>query len=281
MRYAEYPPDPRLAAVVRCHWVFEAGLGAQREQPLPSDTVVPDGHPELIFHYGGRFSAALGADADSAALRPQPLHLFAGQLTRPLTLRGDGAVGMLGVRFQPWGGRVLGLPATETADRWIGIDDLPERAFAALGDDISAARDDHARIALVERVLIERIRRSEWEPDPIAMRLVGRLRAARAPLRQRALAVEWGMSERQFERRINDAIGVPPKRLASILRFRALFDALQASPHPLWLDAALAAGYFDQAHMIRDFRRIAGAPPRAFMQSLGALSTALLEPSTA
>ena len=111
--------------------------------------------------------------------------------------------------------------------------------------------------------------------------LIRRLRTARAPLRQRTLAAEWGLSERQFERRIDDAIGVSPKRLASILRFRALFEALQASPRPRWLVAALVAGYFDLALMIREFRRFAGAPPRAFMHSLGALSSALLEPSTA
>lgn len=279
MRYAEFPPDPRLAHVVRCHWVFEAGRAASATGPAPTDTVVPDGHPELIFHYGDRFSAAIGVDAAAAALRPQPLHLFAGQLTRPLTLRGDGAAGMLGVRFQPWGARMLGLPAAETTDRWIGLDDLPDRRFAAVGDDVSAARDDPARIALIERALLERIGRGDWTPDPIAMRLVARLRAARSPLRQRTLATEWGLSERQLERRIGDAIGVAPKQLASILRFRALFDALQASPRPRWLDAALEAGYFDQAHMIRDFRRFAGAPPRAFVASLGALSTALLEPT--
>jgi len=273
MRYAEYPPHPRLAAVVRCHWVFEGGPDAA-VAPARSETVVPDGHPELIFHYGDRFAAAIGS---SEALRPQPQHLFAGQLTRPLTLRGEGVAGMLGVRFEPWGARVLGLPADETTDRWIGLDDLPQRTLAALGDDVSAARDDRARIALVECALLGLIGQDAWRPDPIAVAFVERLRRARRPLRQRALAAEWGLSERQLERRINDAIGVSPKRLASILRFRALFDALQASAQPVWLDAALAAGYFDQAHMIRDFRRFAGAPPRVFMRSRGALSSALLE----
>ncbi len=89
-----------------------------------------------------------------------------------------------------------------------------------------------------------------------------------------------GLSERQLERRFNDAIGVSPKLLGSILRFRALFDALNETasdgPRAPWLDAAIAIGYFDQAHMIRDFRRFAGQPPQAFYRALTGLSAAMV-----
>ena len=102
MRYAEYAPDPRLAAFVRCYWVFEAetgaAAGAVASVAVADETIVPDGNPELVFHYGESFSE-IAADAfgELRAIR-QPQSLFAGQLTRPLTLRANGARGVISVR---------------------------------------------------------------------------------------------------------------------------------------------------------------------------------------
>jgi len=91
------------------------------------------------------------------------------------------------------------------------------------------------------------------------------------------LGTESGLGARQLERRFNDLVGVPPRLFASILRFRALFDALQSGQRSPWLAAAIDTGYFDQAHMIRDFRRFAGAPPQAFLQRLSGLGAALVQ----
>jgi hypothetical protein len=108
MRYAEYLPDPRLRMLVRCYWVFEAASAAAAG---PDETVVPDGHPELVFHYRESFSEVIADSVGQAVTKRQPVALFAGQMTRPLVLRANGAAGMISVRFQPWGARLLfGLP---------------------------------------------------------------------------------------------------------------------------------------------------------------------------
>jgi AraC-like DNA-binding protein len=60
-------------------------------------------------------------------------------------------------------------------------------------------------------------------------------------------------------------------------RLRSVFDALEANPGAGWTDAALAAGYFDQSHLIRDFRRFVGCTPAQFVASHPGLATALVE----
>jgi hypothetical protein len=277
MRYVELAPDPRLAPFVRCHWIFEADVDPAQASCAPHETVVPDGHPELIFHFGAPFAEVLGAasapalPASASALREQPAALFAGQLTRPLRLRPCGRAGTLGVRFHPWGARWLSpMPMSVTTDRWVALDLAGFRWLQGVDDAVREAADDRARIAAVEDRLLARLAVVQPTIDDEVLAIArGRRRTGEGPAAS--------IGGRQIERRFNDAIGLSPKLYQSIARFRALFDALAATPRPAWLDAAIASGYFDQSHMIRDFRRFAGAPPTVFIGSLGGLSAALLD----
>jgi AraC-like DNA-binding protein len=274
LRYAEYPPDPRLALCVKCFWVFESDVPAGEAD---DERVVPDGNPEMIFHYGESFSA-VSVDATVAAIATrQPGCLFAGQITQPLVLRPNGNAGMISVRFTPWGARLLlDLPMHETTDRWIALDTLPDRWLDRVEGEIRECTTDRQRIALIEAALLARAERTASRADTTVISCARRLLQTHGRARLDQLGTQSGLGERQLERRFNEAIGVPPKLLASILRFRALFDALNDDSQSPWLAAAIDTGYFDQAHMIRDFRRFAGQPPQAFYRSLTGFSAAMV-----
>ena len=97
-----------------------------------------------------------------------------------------------------------------------------------------------------------------------------RRRHERAVLREDLVPaglVGHDLGERRLERAFRDRVGVSPKRLARILRFRSAYVALARGG----AQAAVAfdAGYADQAHLLRDFRELAGAPPS---QVLGRVS---------
>jgi transcriptional regulator GlxA family with amidase domain len=76
-----------------------------------------------------------------------------------------------------------------------------------------------------------------------------------------------GVSGRQLGRRFRVAVGVGPKLLARVLRFRHAWELGHAGP-VRWPALALACGYCDQAHLIRDFRRFAGTTPAAAVSDL-------------
>ena len=67
--------------------------------------------------------------------------------------------------------------------------------------------------------------------------------------------------------RFHADIGLPPKTVARLLRFRRAVDRCAAAPSSRWSDIALDAGYLDQAHLIRDFRQFAGMTPVEFRRS--------------
>ena len=107
MQYQEFAPDEFLSSWVKCFWLLE-------DSPAPDgpmDVVVPEGCPEIIVHYGDRFTE------DVAGRRiVQPETIVAGQLTRPLMLRPMGRVGMVAARLNEVG---AGLAASShPADVW-------------------------------------------------------------------------------------------------------------------------------------------------------------------
>jgi AraC-like DNA-binding protein len=266
MPYAEFAPPPDLAGTVRCIWTFEDDSRDSSGEP---ERIVPDGRPELIVHFGAPYVEGS---------RPQARAVFAGQLTRPLWLKSSGPAGVLGVRFHPAGARrFLGLPLHEATDLRIPLADLWPAETRTLVDAISAAPDAATRISIATQFVAGRIERHGCDDDSRIAHCVRWIEARNGRFDIGDLVREAGMGRRQLERRFRDTVGIPPRLLGNILRFRNVFDALEHSDPARWTQAALAAGYFDQSHLIRDCRRFLGCTPTQFLENRGELSGALVE----
>ena len=236
-RYREFEPPASLRPFVRTIWTYAA--------PAPEPVVqriAPDGCPELIVDIASPYEE----QGEDGVFRLQPPALFAGQMTRPLALRPVGPVELVAVRFEPDGARDwLGLPLAEATDRRLDM-------TARTADVRPPAGDPAAQVEVVTRWLEARRRAASWAIDPAVRAEVeaaehDRPPPARSPAEHRAL-----------QRRFRDRVGVPPRLLRSILRFRRVFDHT-AGPGALgWLEAGLEAGFFDQPQMARDFRRFLG-----------------------
>jgi AraC-like DNA-binding protein len=78
------------------------------------------------------------------------------------------------------------------------------------------------------------------------------------------LAAKLGVTRRQLERQCRRDLGVSPKMLARILRFRRAAALIARGQVRSGADLAAAGGYVDQAHLIREFQEFAGTTPRLF-----------------
>ena len=262
MRYLELPPSAALAPYVRCVWIFEAEAPVAEPQ-----RIVPDGRAELIVHY--RAAYAEGGE-------PQPGAVFAGQLTRPLWLRATGPSGVLGVRFHPAAARCFaGMPMYRANDRRIDLDALWPGQGTKLASDGRRADDDPSRAAIATGFVAQRIAAGPPLDDAV-VRCCALLESTHDDARVAALCALAGLGRRQLERRFRDAVGVGPALLASILRLRTVFDLIERDSDRPWTDAALAAGYFDQSHFIRDFRRLVGCTPTEFLAATPGIASTLV-----
>ncbi|MGE0314008.1 MAG: helix-turn-helix domain-containing protein [Lautropia sp.] len=126
-------------------------------------------------------------------------------------------------------------------------------------DDTDASRL-HALQESLRRVLA---REPERHRDSRA-RMLRHLEDAVGRQGARAAGV-LGVSERQLERRCRQWLGLAPKRLHRLTRFESALCGALATRRVPDVDAALAAGYYDQSHLARDARRLAGAPMRELL----------------
>jgi len=233
----------------------------------PPDRIVPDGCPELIVHLGDCFSRRVGG-----RWRRQPRAFLAGTLSRPWLVRGGSRVRTWGVRFRPGAvTRYLPLDMAKAADREVELPRLMRPFSAGLA---AADRGDRA-FAFANRWLIER--RVATPTSHLARKCVQAILRARGRERIGDLASRLGVHPRRIERAFARELGIRPKLFARIVRLQAALHALGRSESAV--DWALEAGYFDQAHMARDFRVVAGRMPRGSRDADGEMARHFTAPA--
>ena len=79
------------------------------------------------------------------------------------------------------------------------------------------------------------------------------------------LAGELGWSHRRLIDRFREGIGLAPKTIGRVLRFERVSRMLQQVEEPRLAEVALDCGYYDQAHLNRDFRQFAGTSPGQYL----------------
>jgi AraC-like DNA-binding protein len=225
--------------------------------------VVPDGRPELILNLGEPLESA----SDGRWLR-QPTFFFAGQISSPMLLRPCGRAKIIGVRFRPEGAsRVFRCPMHELAGLVVPLEALSPRLHRELqpvrGMDCIASQwrfVDRALSVAARHAAYHAARNSD---AAIAFALDTAIETA-GLISVSGLAKQANLSNRQLERRFLDTVGMTPKRFCRIRRFQRVLQAMEA-PGAKWADAAVECGYYDQAHLIRDFRRFSGLTPACLL----------------
>jgi AraC-like DNA-binding protein len=143
----------------------------------------------------------------------------------------------------------------------VTLEDLLGRAGVLLREALAGADGWGARFAILDDFFLARLD-DELSPVPSITRALGRLRATSGAIGVAALADEIGCSRRYLSAGFRSHVGVTPKLLARILRFQR---AVTMMDQPLsWGEISLACGYYDQAHLIRDFKQFTGCAPGEF-----------------
>ena len=85
----------------------------------------------------------------------------------------------------------------------------------------------------------------------------------------RALAGSLGVGERRLEQLFRTHVGLSPKAASRLARFRASVRLLRDEPARRWSEIAHAAGFADHAHLVHEYRALAGLTPGDLRRRLG------------
>lgn len=242
-------PDPRLAGHVLDYCFYDERTGSfTRRRELPGVRVV------LIVNLGAPVRVGLHGRWSAPAAG------FVSGLTDTFALTETaGAQRGLEVGLSPVGAHLLlRVPMHELGGDVVALEDLFGPAGARLHEALAAAPGHRERFALLDDFFLQRLD-DALSPVPSVTRALARLHASGGTVRVDALAGELGCSRRHLATRFRDQVGVTPKLYGRILRFQRALALADAQPD--WARIAALCGYYDQAHMIRDFHRFAGGSP--------------------
>ncbi len=262
-RYRFSIPRPPLAEFVARFWYYE-GVAP----PHAMERVLPDGAMQIVINL--RDDALRVYDPQNPArFQRFPGCLACGARSSFVVLDTASQTATMGVHFKPGGAfPFLAESAGALRDADTSLDALWGAAANDLRAQLCAAATPEDKFRLLEQTLLARVR-------PL---LVGHPAVAFA-LRQfrvmpdmptvAAVVAQAGLSPRHFVQVFSDAVGLTPKLFCRIRRFQNVLRALEGGQRVAWADVAVACGYCDQAHLIRDFQAFAGLTPTAYLARRG------------
>ena len=260
MNYLEIRPQAPLSPYVECFWSLQGN--ATSTAPI-SQSVYPDGCMELIFHCGDSFKR----HSCKGVWELQPRQFLVGQMKRPVLLRPTGRIDVFGIRFRPAGAYLfLTVPARDITGRFVRLDELENPIFSELGVRVEDAATVSDRIGLAERTLAGQLA-NDNQSDLIAETAVEIVLRRRGCVSIGQVAAALGISRRQLERKFSVCVGIGPKMFCRIIRFQHIFHAVEQRDVRRWAEVALACNYYDQAHLIKEFKEFSGhTPPACFVE---------------
>ncbi|PBI88655.1 transcriptional activator FtrA [Variovorax boronicumulans] len=222
------------------------------------ERVLPDGAIRLVFNFG---------DAPSADDAPGQAVEAIGAFAAPAVVRMRDTVEGLSVALRPGAAAaLLGVPAGEIAGRAVHLDELWGGEGTTLLARMAEARGDAARPQLLQQALMKRLQKAgDGTPPAAAMHAAQLIAAAdgRQALREVAQAV--GVGERRLQQLFHAHVGLSPRAWGRLARLHACLRALRLHSAPAWADMALDHGFYDQSHLVNEFRALCGVTPTEFL----------------
>jgi AraC-like DNA-binding protein len=255
--FSIHPPPPRLAGPVGYFWSLADAPSHSRERVVPSGTV------EIVFnlHEDDFRIERPGAGGETARF---PGAIVSGPYGRAFGVETRAHASIVGIHLEPGGATdVLGLPAAELADRHVGLEDLWGRRAREIRERLCAARSTAERFRILEQTLLGRPSTSPGMRGEVAFAL-GRLAAPGVKVADVARQVH--LSQRRFIQLFTERVGMTPKRYARVRRFQRALARASGEAAPEWSRLARDCGYFDQAHLCRDWTAFTGISPAEFVR---------------
>jgi AraC-like DNA-binding protein len=257
LEHAERGPAPGLGAIVHRYCGYDhTGTGVARRREVAQDqvTIILGLGPSL--RVGGPTAPAREFDSFVA-----PLHDSFAITEERGGLRG------IQVDLSPLGAHLLFGEAMHelSAQLVIALEDvLGERTVSDLLERLAGAASWPARFALLDEFIARRV--IEARPaTPDVVWAWRRLRDTGGLVPIGELTSELGCSHRHLVNRFHEQLGPAPKTVARLLRFRRAVDQLERDTGRRFAEIAQDCGFYDQAHLNREFRQLAGTTPGEFI----------------
>ncbi len=251
-RFQIIRPSPLLAPYVKHYWFLTTNNVVQA-----SERVIPTGMICLMFHRGERIFSL----ADN---QWQPWAFLSGQGTAYTDLLYFGAIDMIAVVFQPVGAKAFfNMPMIELNEQNIAISNLGDPQLTELGEKLTDTVAPETCVLLIEQFLFKRLYRL---PDYNLKRVHAVIQSIyNGQQNIDILAQTACLGYKQFKRVFAEYIGANPKDYLRVVRFQKALHILQTRTNTNLTQLTYECGFYDQAHLVKEFKRFSGYTPGEYL----------------
>ena len=176
----------------------------------------------------------------------------------------EGKSHSFGIKFTPGGFfPFLGSSVSSLANRSVPVRQIFGDAACAIEQTILATEDEDEMAAAANAFLLDRIPKPDKKVDE-ARQLVAHILRERDILTVENFAARTGIGVRSLQRLFSQYVGASPKWVIRRYRLHELLEQMHSGKRPDWAQLAVDLGYFDQAHLINDFKSIVGYAPTEY-----------------
>jgi hypothetical protein len=241
-----YEPHPSLKPYIRYYWSLDIRM---KEKSMLDLQVMADRFPRIVIQCLDGKNALHSKDYKgicAASLK--------GATSKPALVHMDPTYSHVAISFFPHGLKALfGIDSCETIDE---VFDLHHFFPHDIIEKILDARNHHARIAILDTYLLTKLN----DVKPVDWRVINFLHLCPTVHYGRQLK-HYGISERQFERKFLQTIGLTPSFYKRVLRFEHALYRIQHNHYRSLAELAYELGYSDQSHFNREFKQLSGLTP--------------------
>lgn len=244
--FEQIPANPALRPFVECFWISLPGVNQAPKR------ITPDGCFDLIYPL---------PTLTGSRIAP----LLVGTMTRCALSTTVPATDLLGIRFRPGGVYpFLNIPLHLFTDAELDVNEVMPDLGSQLQHCLLEINDWPGRLWALERFFYQRLQRIDYS-SPLIMPIVQHLIHHNGQVSIEQVSAQATVSRRQLERLFQRHVGVSPKLLARILRFRHLKTMLRTGHNDSLMGMAFDNGYTDHAHLTKEFKEFTGLTPTAYL----------------
>ncbi len=250
-------PSADLAPYIKQYWGMNSALTGGRKH---IQRIVPNGLMELSFYLG---EAPRNLNGEKFFCSHS---LISGQLRSHFDIVTEGYTDLFSVSLKPYGATMFfDIPMSEITDYHIALRNLVPKNMELPEEKLYEAGNFQSRVHIIEEWL--RILKKQNRENYYLQRImynIQKINNSRGHSTIEDLAGHACLSRKQYERIFNGQIGLTPKNFLRIIRFQNAIHYKQKFPEADLLDLTYQCGYYDQSHMIRDFKALSGHTPKQY-----------------
>jgi len=259
MKIDNLRPHKQLQQYIDRYWLWED----ERDLPI----IVPGTGTELMFH----FHESITAYSNQYDIRIPNCHILSPRYVA-YHVKTTGRIGFIAVRFRAGAFRnFCNEPISEMIDLFIDVRHIWGQQGIDFGNKVIDAKSLEQRIFIIETFLMKCLHCFNKQERWIDY-LVDKIYYGHNDVKLSEISDEIAISNRHFQRKFKECVGVSPKAFQRIARFESVLKYLLLNKKSDYLHTVLDRGYYDQSHFIKDFKAFTGEYPSLFLQEKNFMS---------